>query len=448
LVRYLLQHKPKDLKLDYSNAFELQKTYTKQILPFGISGQPGDTVSLFFPQLTSVKEIRMYPGKGATVGSGNNGSNTKVDFVYNSDDPSAQGDTVNVITAQGGVSGDKKYNFSTELYGGRATDFGIGSLQAVTIKSSSFEDLLEDASSDNVKSMINRTKDCVKNGCWGSGLYAGYGGNGGYYYLDRASDDLLAGDFVYMVNNYTERYDGDYLSNNGTDKHSSWGQYKIYKNRISRSNHWYLVTKYIDTKFYKRSGYSGSCNLVDNAKNLTYLPGTCFQHQDSNRANYYYCSLSYFKNSDDVAMVNYLYPELFSIYDTDWGYYALTFQVDPETGNVIKTLCRYNGECSNQSYRRDYLQPDESADVTWNGVGYKKRELASNYFDKNSCSFDRNALTVQCKAKIKINKAKHSCVGNNDDTGKVYKNYDERIKCQNNKCAATNGGNGAVIIVW
>mgnify|MGYP002623270869 CR=1 FL=1 len=456
--RYLLQHRPSELKLDYSNAFELQKTYTRQKLPFGISGQAGETVSLFFPQLSSTTEIRMYPGKGATVGTNSDGEDTKVEFVYNYNDPSSS-ETKEVIKAKGGVSGKDTYNFSTELYGGRATDFGIGSLQAVTIKSSKFEDLLEDANSSALKTMINRTENCVggNSTCW-SGLNAGYGGNGGYYYLDNGSNgDLLAGDFVYQVNNYVERYDGGYLNSSGEFtqnstpdnpkyKSSNYGQYAFYRNRKTRTNHWYIVTKFIDKKFYNRNSLNGKCSLVDNPVGETYLQGTCFQHQAASRSNYYYCTVPYLKNSDDIAMVNYQYPELFAVYDTTWASRALTFQVDPETGNVVKTMCQYDSDtCYNPHYRMDYAGEGESGD-SWGGVKYKRCESANNYFNKNDCTFDRNTLITQCKLKIKATQGRHHCVG--DDKNTNYKNSDERITCQNNKCGALNGGNGAVIIVW
>ena len=176
----------------------------------------------------------MKPGAGA-VSTSSNGQNTRVYFKYPSDDS----DTL-IIDAAGGESGSDSAYYATELSGGEATDFGVGKLQNVKLRSSTFEDVLETSDSKQI-SMIN--KDVA--------IKAGWGGNGSYFYLGGSS---LNGNYTYQVNNYSLSQDSD--------------------DNTIKTDYWQTVTSKIPLNFYKRNGKTNNCTL---SSGTVQVSGSCYK---------------------------------------------------------------------------------------------------------------------------------------------------------------------------
>ena len=118
---YVMQHNKDKIVIGEtdSDSFETRKMYTEQKLPYGIGGEPGERISMFFPSLKSDITITMSPGLGGI--SGDNGNPTTVSFKYSDSDNPHE-----VINAQGGIGGSGDTGtYSASLSGGKATDFGV-----------------------------------------------------------------------------------------------------------------------------------------------------------------------------------------------------------------------------------------------------------------------------------------------------------------------------------
>lgn len=238
--RYLMNHNESDIKnlSMASNSYEIKKTFRDQKLHYGLSGMAGERVSMFFPTLSSQIQISMKPGKGALTPATAKGGDTTVSFKYPSDINRTQ-----VILAEGGESGKENVPYSSALQGGIPTDFGVGKMQSAVLKSSSFEDVIENANSRQA-SMIN-----ADNGAWTQ--KAGWGGNGAYFYLGGSA---LNGAYTYQTNNFEQEIDDE-------------GNFK-------RKNYWKTVTNLLPLYFYKRDGQTGNCSLTSGDIEVS---GYCYQ---------------------------------------------------------------------------------------------------------------------------------------------------------------------------
>ena len=233
--KYLKKNYPDDIKSSANtNSFQIKKSFTEQNLLYGLNGQAGERISMFFPFLSSKVKITMKPGVGAAATS-SNGQNSRVYFRYPSDDF----DTL-IIDAAGGESGSDSVYFATELSGGEATDFGVGKLQNVKLRSSTFEDVLESSDSKQ-ESMVN--KDAT--------VKAGWGGNGSYFYIGGSA---LNGNYTYQVNNYSQTQDSD-------------------ENTL-KTDYWQTVTSKIPLSFYKRGGKNNNCTLTSGNVQIS---GSCYK---------------------------------------------------------------------------------------------------------------------------------------------------------------------------
>ena len=240
--KYLKKYYSSDIKSAAStNSYEIKKSFTQQKLLYGLNGQPGDRVSMFFPSLSSKVLITMKPGTGA-LSSTSNGQPTNVYFKYPSDDSNTL-----IITASGGNSGTSAAAYSSALSGGVPTDFGVGSLQSVKLLSSTFEDVLETADSYQ-KSKVNENAT----------VKAGWGGNGAYFYL---GGQALNGSYSYQVNNYSQSSDDD--------------------DNLIKTDYWQTVTSKIPVSFYKRNGQTGNCTLTNGDIQIS---GSCYK--TTGTANY------------------------------------------------------------------------------------------------------------------------------------------------------------------
>ncbi len=232
--KYVMDHRS-GLSLPGDN-FETKKTFSYVKLPYGQAGEAGKRVSMIFPRLRNVT-LRMYPGTGGSLadgyGPGNDGSYTKVDFRYGASEA-----WTNVITALGGNGGSSKGDYGSALVGGKATDYGVGSLFAVKRKDSGFDSTLEGfVSGDNTKINSDDNEWPVK---------AGFGGNGSYYYVKSGT-----GKFSYQINSYKEIINSD-----GTKQ---------------RKNNWKVVTSKIPQNFFRRedAANKGSCVISDGKVKIT-----------------------------------------------------------------------------------------------------------------------------------------------------------------------------------
>lgn len=249
--KYLMNHNEDDLKTKVnstpiaSNSYEIKKTFVEQNLTYGLSGFPGERVSMFFPSLSSQIEISMKPGLGASSTATAKGGDTEVYFKY----PSASNRT-RVILAEGGTSATKSSKYSSALSGGIPTDFGIGSFQSVALRPSTFEDVIENATTQQA-SKIN-----ANDGNWTQ--KAGWGGNGAYFYLGESA---LNGYYIYQTNNFEQDTDSD--------------------GNFIKTNYWKTVTNMLPSHFYKRDGETGNCAITSGNVEIS---GSC--HQTQGTKNY------------------------------------------------------------------------------------------------------------------------------------------------------------------
>ena len=484
--------------------FEIKKTYTQQLLPYGLAGQPGERVTLFFPSLQSSTTIKMKPGKGGiSVTDGGapqkendeykeDGKASTVDFKYVNTE-----EFTRVITAKGGQGGgnalgdngehpkgnnDSSYKnyrvklFGAELAGGEATDFGVGNLQSVKMQPSSFDDVLENTSS-KLKSNINNTSAYDikgKTAKWGGNkssvsgsdkqdMKAGWGGNGGYYYLSEAN---LNGNFTYMLDNY-----GEYEVPDGS------GNVYQYK--------WYVLTKDIPTSFYRRNGLKSKCNLVSTPEGEFELDAKCPKDTSYtyNSVRYYYCNVpaSFEEDTDregemyqgprgylrtvkkgpkpDVAVTQNLWDNWQVQEKFDANFYKLLFKSfrckENESDCSISTnsveLDNYASITSNDNYCfakngacNQYVDGTKITKSLFNDESGSYTPLY-NKFKDNKCTFNKDEERAYCYWKKPVLNSKHECRYNGEQIFTCpYGNQDR----SNGVCHANNGGNGAIIIIW
>ena len=124
--------------------YDVNSIDTKQLVRYRTSGNAGSVVSTFLPQLPGNVTLRLYPGKGGSLqkadnGSGENGEDTKVMYIYDGEAP------IEGLLARGGTGGngtiDSKITYT--LVGGPSTDFDLSSMASIKEKVSGFKDVIE-----------------------------------------------------------------------------------------------------------------------------------------------------------------------------------------------------------------------------------------------------------------------------------------------------------------
>ncbi len=243
--KYLMDHSKNSIKEGSiaSDSYETKKDFVEQTVLYGLSGMPGERVSMLFPALSSNIEISIIPGLGAETPATSKGEDTEVRFKYSSD-----GTRTLVINAKGGNSGTGTGTYSSALSGGKATDFGVGNFQAVGLKTSTFENVIESSNLNQISKINNDYKPIPETNdtrIWKQ--KAGWGGNGAYFYL---GGNALGGSYTYQINNYTQQVTSS--------------------DNFIKNDYWKTVTSLLPTYFYKRNGQTGNCELTDGDINLSF----------------------------------------------------------------------------------------------------------------------------------------------------------------------------------
>jgi len=375
--------------------FDVSTVDTKQVLRYRVSGSAGNTVSTFLPQLPGKATLRLYPGKGGSLngsgyGTGEDGEDTRVMYIYEGKTP------IEGLLAKGGKGGsgkiDSKITYS--LVGGEPTDFDLSSLVSINSKKSGFIDVIEAAEKyEQMKSKVPAN--------------AGDSGNGETQFVYDTDGTLY---FEYNENaGYTQSY-----------------------RRVN--SQWKGITEYITQNYFKRPYFTTTTNC--SLKNITspiVVSREGFCDLDNNSITpstmTYICAVG----KIPLAAANNLVAASDPGKTGSWRRYKVVLQY---TFNAAEKKMTFG-----------------AANIEGNDLAYNPTN--AKFFD---CKMDTNFMTISCKTVVNSGKI-YSCAKKNG-TGYCSNGLKAKSRSENSntyssssnatkaKCPASDGGDGAVVILW
>lgn len=274
-------------------AFDVNKVSFQQLVRYRLGGTAAKVVSMFVPQIPPTVTMEIKVGKGGELtttgsGSGGNGGDTVITFVYKPVDGGTE-KRYEALLARGGIGGDGSIDGKTSvmMIGGEPGDFGLSSLASISGKDSGFDQITESAE----KFDALKTRVTYNAGAGGSGVVQFVSKTDGYIFYE---------------------YDDNQIASNSRRLNSNW------KN----------ITDDVGLHFYRSANLSHNCVKATEPSVEVKRSGYCTPSEGVSK---FACTIGTNSNTDDNKGCS--DPSNCSKFNVeyDWGTNKATISPNPTT---------------------------------------------------------------------------------------------------------------------